>query len=101
MFLIFLLDGGPTHDTLGYSNGSVLNFFFKKNLFAVVTVQKQYQQKFVPCIKKWYYGTSVHFGNDIREHLEGPVIFFFVWFVSLRKVALSRSILCGHDPENQ
>jgi hypothetical protein len=48
-----------------------------------------------------HHGTSVHFGNGIRERLEGPVIFFLISFVSLRKVALSRSILCGHGPENQ
>ncbi len=64
-------------------------------------VQKQYQQKFVPGTKKRYDGTTVHFRNGIRERLDGPVIFFFVWFVFLRKVALSRSILCGHGPEYQ
>jgi hypothetical protein len=60
----------------GIFEWSRFELFFKKMLLTVVTVQKQYQQKFVPGIKKWYYGTSVHFGNDFREHLEGPVIFF-------------------------
>ena len=66
MFLIFLSDGGPSHDALGYSNGAVLNlmfFFKKKKELAVVMVQHQYQQKCVPGTKKWYHGTSVHFGN--------------------------------------
>jgi hypothetical protein len=53
----------------------------------VVMVQKQYQKKFVPGTKKRYHGTAVHFGNDIRERLEGPIIIFFPFsFVSLRKV---------------
>jgi hypothetical protein len=45
-------------------------------MLAVVMVQKQYDQKFIPGTKKWYDGTSVHFGNGIGERLEGPVIFF-------------------------
>jgi hypothetical protein len=42
----------------------------------VVMVQKQYQPKFVPGTKKMYDSTTVHFDNNIRERLEGPVIFF-------------------------
>ena len=38
-------------------------FLKKKKSLAVVMVQSQYQQKCVPGTKKWYHGTSVHFGN--------------------------------------
>ena len=40
------------------------NVFLKtKKSLAVVMVQSQYRQKCVPGTKKWYHGTSVHFGN--------------------------------------
>ena len=49
-FFFFAHGGGPDHDSLGYSKRAVLNLLFclKKKILAVVMVQKQYEQKFVP-----------------------------------------------------
>jgi len=37
----------------------------KKMILAVVMVQKQYEQKFVPGTKNWYDVSVVHFGNGV------------------------------------
>jgi len=86
VFFIFLVDGGPSHDALGYSNGSVFNlmFFFKTKMsLAVVMVQKQYQKNLYLVQKN---GTMVQqyiSATAFESAWSVPLLFFFLFLSSL------------------
>jgi hypothetical protein len=85
VFFIFLVDGGPSHDALGYSNGSVFNliFFSKKNVAYSGYGTETVPEKFVTGTKN---GTMVQqyiSATEFESTWRVPLLCFFLFLSSL------------------